>query len=332
MNEMVAEFNTTSKNEANTTQENGSVHVKISYYMPLTVFSIALCVTGLVGNVIVFWLLCLKMKRTHFTIYVLNLAVADFTFLFAFCASMVYNFCVLNGVKTSNIVEYYVAYVCELLYNFGFNASMYLLMVIAMERCLAVLHPLWYQCHRPLNLSLCVSILCWLLSMLVTGLEHFLCKGSQHCTNVYFFTSALYIVVVLVMVVASLTLLITIQMASKYCHPPKLYIVVVISVTIFLISVIPVRILGLLLYFNVLQSKTLNVLFFFITSLCSAFNCSANPYVYMAVGKWHKCRKEDTSMINIFENMFKDAMESKNAATNTTNNSNIIIYNIQHVS
>ncbi|KAM5158244.1 mas-related G-protein coupled receptor member H-like [Mantella aurantiaca] len=319
------EFYNASVEVINGTEDGESSLRRGSYFIPLTVLSLALCVLGLLGNETVFWILCFKIKRTHCTIYFLNLALADFTFLLGLGTWMVYTFCVLNGVRNLDIVEGYIAFFTGLLYNFGFNASIYLLTVIALERCLAVLYPFWYQCYRTKNLSTYVSIMSWLLSLLVTGLENLICTGkqqyqapgSQSCTNVYFFTSSLYFIIVLIMIISSLTLLFKIQTASKQCHPPKIYIVIVISVTIFLISVVPARILGLLLYFNFLQSDSFFVAFFFITSLCSCFNCSVNPYIYMAVGRWGKLKAEEISVRKMLEKVFKDSTESKNAARKT---------------
>uniref|UniRef100_A0A8C5PAT1 G-protein coupled receptors family 1 profile domain-containing protein n=1 Tax=Leptobrachium leishanense TaxID=445787 RepID=A0A8C5PAT1_9ANUR len=250
------------------------------YSLPLTTVGLIICIAGLIGNGIVFCFLCFKMKRRHFTIYIINLSIADFTYLFGLCVLLIYMFSLFTG----------------LLYNFGFNAGIYLLTVISLERCIAVICPLWYQCQRPKRLTTISCTSCWTLSVLVTGLEQFVCTsgqqylnpGSEYCTNVYFFTSALYIIVVLVLVVSSFTLLFDIQKASKHCHPPKLYIVIIVSATVFLISVIPARILGLLLYFKILNSDTLMLVFFYVTSLCSAFNCSTNPYIYMVVGRFGK--------------------------------------------
>ncbi|XP_018424299.1 PREDICTED: mas-related G-protein coupled receptor member H-like [Nanorana parkeri] len=176
MNDSNTEFNNSTVENINGTEDDKSSHGGSSYFMPLTVFSLALCVLGLLGNGTVFWILCFKMKRNQFTVYILNLAVADFTFLVGLGAWMMYTFCVLNGVWNLAIVEGYIAFFTGLLYNFGFNASIYLLMVIALERCLAVLYPFWYQCYRPNNLSAYVSIMFWLLSVLVTLLENVLCN------------------------------------------------------------------------------------------------------------------------------------------------------------
>ncbi|KAG8571645.1 hypothetical protein GDO81_011731 [Engystomops pustulosus] len=309
-------------NNGSTDNLNGTEDKHKTYALPLTIFSLTLCGLGLLGNGIVIWFLYLKIKKNPFTIYILNLALADFTFLFGLFVWMMYTFCYLNGLRTSAIKESYLAFIIGLLYNFGFNASVYLLMIIALERCLAALYPFWYQCQRPRNLSTFICIAFWLLSMLVTGLENIICANvahyhdpsSENCTYVYFFTSALYLTVVPIMIFSSVTLVFTIQTTLIRWHHAKLYIVIVISVTVFLISVVPARILGLLLYFNVLQTKDFLVAFFFATSLCSAFNCSANPYIYMAVGTCGKQKMEEASIIHVLEKVFQEVTVNQNMA------------------
>ncbi|KAM4705029.1 mas-related G-protein coupled receptor member H-like [Rhinophrynus dorsalis] len=315
--------NNASTQEMNGTGGNQTTYHVTNYFLPLTTFSIVLCMVGLVGNVVVFWFLCFKIKKSQFTIYIINLAVADFTFLLGLCVWLLYMFSVLNGLKKSDIVMNYVALFSGLLYNFGFNAGIYLLTVIGLERCFAVLYPFWYQCQRPKKLSSYMCILMWILSILVTGLENFICTGEQQylapgsekCTDVYFFTSALYIIVVSIMILSSLTLLLEIRKASRHCHPPRLYIVIIASISVFLTSVVPARILGLLLYFNILNSQTVLRAIFFITSICSAVNCSANPYIYMFVGRWRKQISEENSMKQIFEKVFKEVPESQTMHT-----------------
>ncbi|KAG9479286.1 hypothetical protein GDO78_012777 [Eleutherodactylus coqui] len=320
MNESLNFSNNGSTGGLNGTEESQSSIKTKTYALPLTIFALILCALGLLGNGIVIWFLCLRIKRNQFTIYILNLAVADFTFLFGLWVWMMYTFCYLNGLRKSVIEQTYMAFITGLFYNFGFNASTYFLMIIALERCIAAKYPFWYQCQRPKNLSTYMCLMFWLLSVLVTGLENFICvdgkqyldPGSENCTYVYFLTSALYLTVVPIMVVSSITLIVTVQMTSKLWHHVKPYIVIAISVTVFLMSVVPARILGLLLYFKILQAEEYLVAFFFATSLCSAFNCSANPYIYIAIGRLGKEKMEESSIKHVLEKVFKDVAANQN--------------------
>ncbi|KAE8597814.1 hypothetical protein XENTR_v10016609 [Xenopus tropicalis] len=324
---MIKLYNELRRNETeeaiNGTGESTGLANKNPSSLPLSVFSLLICFTGLVGNGALFILLRFKVKRNQFILYVINLTVADFIYLVGLSIWMLYMFCSLNGLKSSKIVMKHLAQISDLFYNFGFNTGIYLLTVIGLERCFAVLYPLWYQCHRPKNLALYISTALWLLSALVTGLELFICDGEKHyllqgsenCTNVYFFTSALYVIVVLIMLWSSVTLLLDIDKAPQHCHSPKLYIIIIASITIFLVSVVPSRILGLLLYFNILSEKKYLVSIFFITSISSAINCSANPYIYIVVSKWGGKKSLKRSLKYMLENIFKEPTESQTMAT-----------------
>ncbi|NXU26064.1 MRGRD protein, partial [Thalassarche chlororhynchos] len=91
---------------------------------------------GMLGNVVVVRFLGFHMKKSPFTVYVLNLAIADFSLILFFCLlfalhSAGFFFC-FNFPDVIFIVVY-------LLFLFCYLSSMYLLTAISVERCLSVL-------------------------------------------------------------------------------------------------------------------------------------------------------------------------------------------------
>ncbi|NXG58657.1 MRGRD protein, partial [Hemiprocne comata] len=100
--------------------------------------SIGVCPCGLVGNMVVVWFLGFHMKKSPFTVYVLNLAVADFSLLF-------FLLCNLSAHIISEVSCHFpftrstANYVLMDLFLFSYSASMYLLTAMSMERCLSVL-------------------------------------------------------------------------------------------------------------------------------------------------------------------------------------------------
>ncbi|XP_027488135.1 mas-related G-protein coupled receptor member A1-like, partial [Corapipo altera] len=124
---------------------------------------IGLC--GLVGNGAVLWLLGFHIRRNPITVYILNLAVADFTFLlFAITSSLLY---VVNNASCSAVVSLRYLRSFLLLSLFSYNMGLYLLTAISIERCGSILCPLWYRCHRPQHLSGVMCALLWVLSVAV---------------------------------------------------------------------------------------------------------------------------------------------------------------------
>ncbi|NXE28554.1 MRGX2 protein, partial [Ardeotis kori] len=111
----------------------------------LTVFisicmGISLC--GLVGNGTVMWFLGFHMKQNPFTVYILNLAVADFSLLLLFFLlfSTVLSFIAFCSYLY-NFISFYldVFFVIVFLSHFFDLSSLGLLTAISVERCVSVL-------------------------------------------------------------------------------------------------------------------------------------------------------------------------------------------------
>ncbi|NWH66658.1 MAS protein, partial [Geococcyx californianus] len=101
----------------------------------------AISVCGLVGNGIVMRFLCFHMKQNPFTVYILNLAVADFSMLLLF---FLLTLAILSLVAVCSNVYYFALYleflfVSEFLFHFFDLSSLSLLTAISMERSLSVL-------------------------------------------------------------------------------------------------------------------------------------------------------------------------------------------------
>ncbi|NXP14648.1 MRGRD protein, partial [Thinocorus orbignyianus] len=104
----------------------------------ITSVFIGICLCGLVGNMVVMRFLGFHMKRTPFTVYVLNLAIADFSLLL----------CLLVILTLFSILTFYEIYSRDyrlsyyflmVLFLFFYYASMYLLTAMSIERCTSVL-------------------------------------------------------------------------------------------------------------------------------------------------------------------------------------------------
>ena len=74
----------------NNTAENGNYTEMfcITKFNTLNLFTVIISVVGLAGNGIVLWLLAFHLHRNAFSVYVLNLAGADFLYL---CTQIVYS-------------------------------------------------------------------------------------------------------------------------------------------------------------------------------------------------------------------------------------------------
>ncbi|NXY47347.1 MRGRD protein, partial [Ceuthmochares aereus] len=99
---------------------------------------VGICLCGLVGNIIVMWYVGFQLKKSPFTIYVLNLAVADFSLLLFLLVRLI-----LHIISTAYCIvsfQYRLTnFILMDLFLFWYFASMYLLSALSMERCLSVL-------------------------------------------------------------------------------------------------------------------------------------------------------------------------------------------------
>ncbi len=100
--------------------------------MSLIVYSLAF-VLGVVGNGIVIWVTGFKMKRTVNTVWFLNLAVADFLFTAFLPLSVSYT--------AMDFHWPFGQFMCKFNSTLGFLnmfASVYILVVISIDRCVSV--------------------------------------------------------------------------------------------------------------------------------------------------------------------------------------------------
>ncbi|XP_027759356.1 mas-related G-protein coupled receptor member D-like [Empidonax traillii] len=126
---------------------------------------ISLC--GLVGNGMVVWFLGFHAKQSPFTVYILNLAVADFSLILLFLLILMFFFTLVTFCtylfEVIPLYKHFVFVVGFLCHVFDLS-SLGLLTALSVERCVSVLFPLWYRCHRPRHLSGIVSGALWALA------------------------------------------------------------------------------------------------------------------------------------------------------------------------
>ncbi|XP_044063630.1 chemokine-like receptor 1 [Siniperca chuatsi] len=161
------EMNSTSSNHSNTTHVSESVdqHAELRkslYTMSLIVYCLAF-VLGVLGNGVVIWVTGFKMKKTVNTVWFLNLAVADFLFTAFLPLSVTY--------LALDFHWPFGKFMCKLnstLSSLNIFASVYILMVISVDRCVSVVWPVWAQNHRSVRKASCVSLGVWVLALILS--------------------------------------------------------------------------------------------------------------------------------------------------------------------
>uniref|UniRef100_G3UDT2 G-protein coupled receptors family 1 profile domain-containing protein n=1 Tax=Loxodonta africana TaxID=9785 RepID=G3UDT2_LOXAF len=265
-------------NRATNNISNMDYHYSSFYFVETTPFVtsiISLC--GLVGNGIVIWLLGFCIKRNPFSVYILNLATADFTYLLCNTMWMLYFIFVDKYI--------YNLLLSALAFSF-YMVSLSFLSAISTERCLSVLFPLWYKCHRPAHLSAVTCAITWALLLcllLLVLLDICVLPGEVLHNLVLSLFCVLFFLVFTVVCVSSLILVIKVRCCSRRRQSSKLYLVIFFTVLAFLIFGLPwgITLMTSFLSLSLLYPSQV----YYITNLLSAVNSSVNPIIHFFVGR-----------------------------------------------
>ncbi|XP_012874993.1 PREDICTED: mas-related G-protein coupled receptor member X2-like [Dipodomys ordii] len=249
-------------------------------------------VVGMAGNAAVIWLLGFQMRRNPISVYILNLAAADFLFL---C------FNIFNSIQE---ITSLLPYIHSYLFNFFFSgffcsytASLSILSAISLERCLSVVCPIWYRCRRPRHTSTFVCMLIWGLSLLLTILRshHCIITTSPHhvnwCLRMHYFSAGYLMLLFVILSGSSLALIVKMFCGSRRMPMTRLYVTLLLTVLVFIFCGLPYGIRYFLttwFYINVRDHPCFFLFLFFL----SCVNSCANPIVYFFVGSFrHRQRK-----------------------------------------
>ncbi|XP_076961939.1 N-formyl peptide receptor 2-like [Callospermophilus lateralis] len=130
--------------------------------IPLVVLAVTF-VLGVLGNGLVIWVAGFRMTHTVTTICYLNLALADFSFTAILPIRIVSM--AMGGIWP------FGWFLCKLVHVMGsinLLGSIFLITLIALDRCICVLHPVWAQNHRTISLAKKVMVAPWILALVLT--------------------------------------------------------------------------------------------------------------------------------------------------------------------
>ncbi|CAK6449264.1 unnamed protein product [Pipistrellus nathusii] len=276
--------------ETNLTTTYGSlqaVHQHYTEFIILQILTVIVALVGLAGNAVVIWLLGFRMRRNAFTVYILNLAGADFLFLcYRFTRSLVllFDFGFVIGIISRFLLPVSI---------FAYISGLSFLSAISTERCMSVLWPIWYRCHRPTHMSSIMCALLWALSLLMSMLEGNYC-GSQSsnvclvwCQVLDFITVAWLILLFVLLSGSSLALMTRLLCGSQRVLPTRLYMTIMITVLVFLLCGLPFGFHWFLIIWYPNEYLALFHLSLTVVFL-SCVNSCANPIIYFFVGSFRQ--------------------------------------------
>ncbi|NXX76064.1 MRGX1 protein, partial [Urocolius indicus] len=257
--------------------------------------TLLVCLCGLLGNGAVLWLLGLRIRRNPITVYILNLAVADFTFLLSITVTLVTfyspeSLCPRLGSQDATTV-------LNIIILFTFMAGVYLLTAFSAATSLPVLLPSRCSCHPSQRCSVLLCVLLWALSFLLT-LTLYFCPAAL----IAFVLS--YLFSLLTMIFSGLTLLARILRCSWQYPPRKLCVVVLLAVFFFPFLTADFG------YWLLLRLFDFSVFVFGASVPFACVHSSINPVIYFLAGN---CTKKFTLSVRVaFQRAFEDITEPSN--------------------
>ncbi|XP_004852684.3 mas-related G-protein coupled receptor member D [Heterocephalus glaber] len=305
-------------------------------YFSMSFLTTVISVCGIAGNSVVVWLLSRRLRSTPFSVYILNLAVADLLFLLCMASIIILETQPLPDFKNANLSAILstnprakasaMAYeVVTRVKYFAYTTSLSLLTAISTQRCLSALYPFWYKCHRPRHLSSIVSALLWVLSFTMNMLASFFCNLFWHFIHVQCFKIDMALGTLIlgvftpVMAISSAILFVQVRKSTlvwRRRQPRRLYVIILASVFVFLVCSLPLGIYWFVLYWVGLQPQV-KFLWVCLSRLSSSVSSSANPVIYFLVGSQRSWRLKE-SMGAILDRALQEEPELEGRETLST--------------
>ncbi|NWR40599.1 MRGRH protein, partial [Tachuris rubrigastra] len=253
--------------------------------------TLLICLSGMVGNGAVLWLFGFHIRRNPVTIFILNLAIADCTFLLSITISV--GIFYVPESLCYKLGSQGVTTMLNITILFAFTASVYLLTAFSAVTALSVLPLSHCPRHHSQHLPVLLCALLWVLSFLLTMTLYF------HPSTLIAFVLS-YLLSVLTLICSGLTLLIFLCCSWK--HPPRKLCAVVLPAVIFFPFF--TADFGYWLLLKVFDFSVFDLN----TSLpLACANSSVHPLIYFLAGS---CAKKFTlSVTAAFQRAFEDVSE-----------------------
>ncbi|XP_051864932.1 C3a anaphylatoxin chemotactic receptor-like [Pristis pectinata] len=246
-----------------------------------TIITALIFLLGVIGNGAVVWVTGFKMKRSVHTVCFLNLAVADLTYCLTlpFLVASIYVYSRRPQDKLLWIFRF-----CAI--NLNMSASIFLLTLISISRCLAVTRPIWFRQRLPLAWVRAACFGAWGLAFL-TCLPHlligliFLYLGDKTVVTLEVTGTLFTFVLPLTIMVACYLLIARELRGDRFAQSRKPVRLIMTVVVAFIVCWLPNTVCRLLQAF----CQPVPTEWIYIAFGLASFNSALNPLLYVFVGR-----------------------------------------------
>ncbi|XP_020670723.3 mas-related G-protein coupled receptor member H-like [Pogona vitticeps] len=271
------------------------------YRLRLTVFLISTLLVSLFGmavNGTVIWILGCRMNRNSFTIYILNLSIADFALL-----TVLAQHSICSILNFFHYMDYTVVLFSLLssLFLFAFSTSQFLLAVISIDRCICIFLPLWHKCHRPPHLSTILCVAVWILTFLISAIDFSLFLSIQYA-EIWYHQFLLNAVLCMPAIsISTIAMLIKVCFMSPHLKQRKLLTAILLALLFFLFFGFPMNAFRFFFRYRIPASSYFN----FYALMGATLNSAINPVIYFLVGR-NKKTQSSGRLMKILEKLFQE--------------------------
>lgn len=293
----------------------------------LAIANVIIMALGIAGNGLVIWITGFKIKKTVNTVWYLSLAVSDFLF----CAFL--PFSIVYIVKREWDFGLFMCKFTSFILFLNMFSSIFLLLIISMDRCVVVMCPVWAQNQRTIRRALVMVALAWIISVLLSLpsaiFRDITILDSKH-TCYYNYThdeehTAVVVcrfifgfVIITLLIIIICYVLITRKLKNNHmAKSNKPFKVMTALIAAFFICWMPYHIFNLL-ELNLKYVKILPIGQIFGSTLASA-NSFMNPLLYAFMGKDFK--RKCCALLSKIESTFEEEARSTLRGTSITNSS-----------